>query len=423
MFLFQVIISFLIIFNFPVPVVYNSAIVSFLLASIYYFLTKKNAVSYFSLKYNVHILIGLGIVILVSTFPPILHLTFDFGILKAFILQFSLLIILIYCLPILLGPLKDNTKSNFRTAAKLIVCIFVIQSIIQVLGFIFPPFADLIHFFQKESISRRDYGGIRALALSGNPFFDLSTGYAVCFLIYTKFIIDIDRTEIKIKNILFFLILIIGTFFAGRTGFIGLGLTLIAMILYLKPFTFKLFSFLKVLIISLLGVQVVLLLLPSNIRELLFDKLLPFAFEFLYSYLDQGSITTESTDILSEMYFPISVQTFFFGEGKYIGLNGSYYMYTDAGYMRHILYYGLIGQIILILYQMVFFLKPLGICIRSSFTTQRYNDCIFWGGLLVLLFVLHYKGEVIGFMPTVELMVLLIGVGYLKDERNNMSND
>lgn len=422
MFLFQLIISFLIIFNFPVPIVYNSAIVAFLLASIYYFLTKKNAVSYFSLKHNVHILIGLCAVMLVSIFPPILHFTFDFGILKAFVLQFSLLIILIYCLPILLGPLRDNAKSNFNTAAKLITCIFVVQSFIQVLGFIFPPFADLVHFFQKESIARRDYGGIRALALSGNPFFDLSTGYAVCFLIYTKLIVDIDKTEIRIKHILSFLILILGTFFAGRTGFIGLGLTLIVMILYLKPLAFKFFSFLKVLVISLLGVQIILILLPSNVRDLLFDKLLPFAFEFLYSYLDQGSITTESTDILSEMYFPISIQTFFLGDGKYMGLNGSYYMYTDAGYMRHILYYGLIGQIILILYQLIYFLKPLGICIKSSFTTKKYNDFIFWVALLVLLFVLHYKGEIIGFMPTIELMILLISVGYIKDERNNMSN-
>ncbi|GAA0540141.1 hypothetical protein [Chitinophaga japonensis] len=413
---FRLLLAFLIIFNFPVPVAYNSAAAAFLLATTYYVINDRNPLPYFRLTYILYILAGLVFITLASAIPAVLHFTFDFSILKAFALQLFLMLVLVYCMPVLLGDPWENAGAGFDTAATLLVSVFTVQSVIQVLAFIFPPVADMVHFFQKESVAGKDYGGIRALALSGNPFFDLSAAYAVCYIVFVKLAVNRARMAIQVTDVIFFLLLIVGTFFAGRTGFIGLGIALLTMAVYARGTPFKVFSFLKVFFVCLVLVWTLPWLLPADTRDLLFDKLLPFAFEFLYSYLEQGSVATASTDVLSTMYFPIGINTFLFGDGRYLMADGSYYLYTDAGYMRHILYYGIFGQLLLVGYQLLFFLKPLLISLGGGFEKRPRNDLFFWMVLLAVLFVLHYKGEVVGFMPVIALMLLLLGTGYVKDK-------
>jgi len=413
---FRLLLAFLIIFNFPVPVVYNSAAAAFLLATAYYVTSNRNPLPYFKLTYILYILAGLVFITLASAIPAVLHLTFDFSILKAFVLQLFLMLVLVYCMPVLLGDPWENAGAGFDTAATLLVSIFLIQSVIQILAFVFPPVADIVHLFQKESVAGRDYGGIRALALAGNPFFDLSAAYAVCYIVFVKRVINRAGTAIQVADVIFFLFLVAGTFFAGRTGFVGLGIALLTIAVYARGIPFKVLSFFKVALTCLVLVWAVPWLLPADTRELLFDKLLPFAFEFLYSYWEQGSIGTTSTEVLSTMYFPISFSTFLLGDGRYLMADGSYYRYTDAGYMRHILYYGILGQLLLMGYQLLFFLKPVLISVAGGFERMAGNDLFFWLVLLAMLFVLHYKGEVVGFMPIIELMLLLLGTGYVKDK-------
>jgi hypothetical protein len=390
--------------------------VAFLLATVFYALRNERPFAYFKLRYVIYIVAGLISVTLLSVIPAMLHFTLDFNIHKSFLLQLFLMLVLVYCMPVLLGDRWEHAGAGFETAARLLVSIFAIQSVIQAGAFVFPPVADIVHIFQKESVASKDYGGIRALALSGNPFFDLSAGYAICYIVFVKLVTDRAASVIRVSDILCFLLLILGTFFAGRTGFIGLGIALITIIGYGRSIPFKLFSFLKTAFICTALALTVPYVLPAGTRDLLFDKLLPFAFEFLYSYLEKGSVATESTDVLSGMYFPISWMTFLFGDGRYLMADGSYYRYTDAGYMRHILYYGIFGQLLLIAYQLLFFLKPVVLSIAARPGRAAYNDFLFWTLLFGMLFVLHYKGEVVGFMPVVQLMLLLLGTGYIKDK-------
>ena len=42
----------------------------------------------------------------------------------------------------------------------------------------------LVHFFQKVDVAEKNYGGIRALGLTGNPFFDLAAGYGFILILY-----------------------------------------------------------------------------------------------------------------------------------------------------------------------------------------------------------------------------------------------
>ena len=81
------------------------------------------------------------------------------------------------------------------------------------------------------------------------------------------------------------------------------------------------------------------------------------SFEILINFMEQGKVETTSTNLLYDMYFRMSIDSVIFGDGKYINQDGSYYMGTDSGYMRSILYWGLIGfipsfisQVLLIFY-------------------------------------------------------------------------
>ena len=77
-----------------------------------------------------------------------------------------------------------------------------------------------------------------------------------------------------------------------------------------------------------------------------------------FNFFENGSIGTSSSEVLQTMYFQVSEKTFFLGDGYWINPNGfGYYMGTDAGYMRHILYYGLFPSLFLYLLYIYGFYK------------------------------------------------------------------
>src|SRR5690606_24723020 len=114
---------------------------------------------------------------------------------------------------------------------------------------------------------------------------------------------DEYKGDFRIKQAIIFSLLFVGTFFAGRTGFVGLIFGVVLYFLNIKSLLKRLFFFCKGLILLAGTVLIVFLLLPSEIKEVVVNQLLPYAFEFVYNYIDLGKTTTTSTEILSDMYF------------------------------------------------------------------------------------------------------------------------
>ena len=80
------------------------------------------------------------------------------------------------------------------------------------------------------------------------------------------------------------------------------------------------------------------------------DSILPWAFEFYYSFTETGEFTTESSEqLLEQHYYALGDNTLIYGDGMYKRYDGMYYGLTDAGYMRHAMYYGIPGIILFIL--------------------------------------------------------------------------
>jgi hypothetical protein len=416
--LLSVLLGFFVIFNFPVPFLYNSAIVAVLISIFIYSFNWGNNKSFKKLriilrsKYFWSIFVLYIILLLYSITTTILHQTYDYSIIKANVLTLLIVLISFFIYPIIETYfIKD--KNNLDSVVAYLLYLFLVQSIIQIAAFIFPSFADLVHFFQKVNVAEKDYGGIRALALTGNPFFDLAAGYGFILILYF-YSFMLKNVNIFLSSGLF-LGLFIGSFFAGRTAFVGLGIGVIYYLFFTGNFLTRLFSLSKFLVVGLGVIFVLYTFLPVNVKEMVENNLLPFAFEFVYNYMDNKELTTKSTAVLDNMYFPISNITFIFGDGKYVNSDGSYYMHTDAGYMRNTLYYGFLGVLFMVLGQMYLFKKPFLIIKKSLRTGLGYNlqHAFLFVSLFFYMVVLHYKGEVLLFMPILQSLMVFLALAVI----------
>ncbi|MBB1645534.1 hypothetical protein [Sphingobacterium sp. UME9] len=421
MYLIKVILVFFIIFNFPIPVIYNSAFLALSIATCFYFAQPsliKDLRSCFGNKYIVSLLGVFLLLMLIGFIPGILHFTFDFTIIKPYLLNIILLFIAIYIYPLLIKEISLGER--FYYILNLLISVFFLQSVIEVTAFLSPVAKDFVAFFQKDLVSEKDMGGIRALALTGNPFFDLAASFGLIFIVFT-FSISVNKNGNKyfsLRNSLFFIVLFVGSFFAGRTAFVGLGTALALYFLSFGSRFKKLISFIR-LILIVAGTSFLLynILLPPETKDMVENQLLPFAFEVVYNYIDTGETSTKSGEVLEQMYFPLSWQTFLFGDGIYTGEDGAYYMHTDSGIMRNILFYGIFGLLLILIGHLFYFFKPLMLIFsdlkkEGSFATL--NTLLFFLGLLLYTVILQYKGEVLLFMPIIQVMLFYICFSFLE---------
>ena len=293
-------------------------------------------------------------------------------------------------------------KGVEKKVVNYIIIAFITQSLIEWLGFLVPGVKEIIEFTKSEATLDRayTYGGVRANALSGSDFFGLSTGFAMIYLLWQS-----DKNTLLKKypyyRIILYLFLITGTFFAGRTGYIGLGLAVLYFIMnVLKVRKEKDIKIRKATpIISILvcnGIVLAGLMLRRLFSENdSFNRLFRFTFQALINKSQTGSYSTRSTDTLvNRMYFDIPIVTFFLGDGRYTNANGSYYMSTDAGYMRVILYMGIVG--LLLLFSM-----------QVSLMGIRKKHSLLDSFILLLILILNIKGETLFWSNIVLSMITL----------------
>ncbi|GKQ61897.1 hypothetical protein KAM338_20740 [Aeromonas caviae] len=99
------------------------------------------------------------------------------------------------------------------------------------------------------------------------------------------------------------------------------------------------------------------------------------------------------------MYFIPELKTIIFGDGAYTNADGSYYMKTDSGYMRQILLFGLFGLVSFMMYNFIMIYHYS----KSYGRNYKYKILLTMYGLLM---VLHYKGEVFGYLITVNQILV-----------------
>ncbi len=389
--LYNIVILFLLFFCFPIPGAVNSIWIAAAVALGRIVVKGRLSFFYHNLcsKYVVGILVATGLLILYSFLVTIFTEAYDFSRTMALLSLFiGLLLVIVVYSSLSFDHVKD------RDLERSIIVVFVIQSMISVLAFVSPSFREIVSLFQFQDdaeLASLSYAGFRGLAISGRLYFEFAATCGLATIIQMRRILE--QQHLSYYLIVEFLLLIVCGFFAGRTALVGLAFAFLLLIVYRRHAGYKM-AFIRKLLLSLFFVGFLgFVLLPGEILALITEHLLPWVFDLFIKVYETGSTeSSASFNNLNEMYetIHISLQEWIVGSGQYSNADGSYYKHVDAGYLRQLLYWGLVGSFINLIYSIRFFVQPWRV------HKGERNETYFLSTLFVYTLVVHYKGDLMG---------------------------
>jgi hypothetical protein len=411
-----IVLSFMFVYAFPIYGPVNSAILSAVLILLllmfngkalktFLDLLRTRGFIYFLLTY----LLFLLLVVLFTTAKG----AYDFSMMRTLLNNiFSLFI----CAALVAIVFKDY--KNYELSS-IIVIILILQSLFIMMMILVPDLREMIQpYIQSESNLERmaTYGGVRGLALSGSVAFGISVTMGSMGFVLHYWFATVGKNVAAPFKLLIFIIALFASLSAGRTAILGFVLGFYIYMFYYSWYIL-LKAYIKYLVITL-TVLTAFWIYVLNTPDLLkiFNTYALYVFQFIFNYLDTGSFSVSSVEKLESMYFYPPSDNVFLGDGYYTAVDGSYYMHTDAGYMRYTLFFGLIGSSVvyfsLLLLLMFYMLK-----LNTFHPFYKY----FIVGFIFLFLIYHYKGDVIlwnvGFMKVFTLMVFFEYLKYIDLKR------
>jgi hypothetical protein len=386
----DIVLVFCLVFSFFVVSSIQSSIVAGGICICCILSNKKKTKDLFVLMGNKHcfLMIYFPIIIIMNSFLfSIIHFSLDISYSYSFITLFLKVI----CIFAAVEVMYDKNKP-IEYYEKIIIYIFVIQSIIQLLAFMNRSFASILLHFNHAYELYEGTGGGRGLALSGGTGWPLGLSYGLPFIFYTKVYL-LGQKRIGFSIVIMGVLLVAGIFFSGRSAYFGIIVSAIYFIFYNRKSIYGKFKVIITFIIFLLLGILLFLLFFSNIVTLLVEQIFPWAFEFFYKQAEHGNLETGSTNRLLEMWEAaklITPEIFIFGEGYFTDpVTGKYFHRIDVGYLRNIFYWGIIGTAVVYCYQIFVFRQ-----IFMSHNKEK-KQFVFW--ILIYLFGLELKAMTVGF--------------------------
>lgn len=269
---------------------------------------------------------------------------------------------------------------------KLIIIAILVNSIIATMAFLSPSVMNVLtsiqSFSDEEKIERTAYFSVRMIGLGSGKFYvgGIINGMGLLLTFYL-----LAKKEINnfIAIVLIFVLFFVGVFIA-RTTIVGFVIGLLLFFVYSdKP---------RVIWISVGLVVFTIFAFSVSLFENLNTS---HAFEFFT--LDTDSYRKTSTmTTLSHMYnITLSEKTLLIGDGLSKGPVGGYYMGTDVGWLRNILYFGVLGTFLGYVYYELHILKML--------KDQFNEDMKFFFMWFLFLVLLNFKG-----LPDFNFMIFLL---------------
>lgn len=352
-----------------------------------------------------------------SSFITLIHRTYDFLIPYAYILFILEHLIGSLGIIYILMRMKLFNLSTFFT---IYVNASFIQAVIVILMLISPIIKEFIYNLSKNGdiarVVNARYNGIRALGLAASTTADFSVLQSFSLIFLTFVVCSNNQNSLfnKLLCILKYFTILISVLLGGRTGGIGVIITIILFAYFIiegkKIHTKAIKCGGLFLIISTLGI----LVFKFMVNATLWKTIINFAFEPFYRLIDEGRLGTSSTDILlGRMLIKPSVEQFLWGDGMYINPSGGYYMHTDIGYLRHLLFYGIVGSLLLYTF---FFILSYKIC---KYGYYLYGKRIAISLMLwcIYIYIIHFKGDfMMGsgmIVKSVFLVYIFLSVSYI----------
>lgn len=225
--------------------------------------------------------------------------------------------------------------------------------------------------------------------LDGFAAFSTASIFSICILLCAYLLMEsnISRKEFN-KRLIIYIIICAGSFFYGRVCIFAIIVSMFYILYLCKPKVRLLKTFLYVSIIMGIAFSVLTSLAGSNQEIKIW---VDWAFEIIFKLFNGNVMDSYSVShMLEDMYFIPSLKTLLFGDGRYQAITGTgYYMNTDVGFIRPVLFFGIIG--VIINYSMLIIL------LRSMMQNYKIlgekSGRLLMLGLLLIAMILELKGE------------------------------
>lgn len=269
--------------------------------------------------------------------PFIMHFTLEF-----WASQFYVLNLFSFLGAILIGSIykKIYLDRNLPRLLKIIVLCVAFNNFVALLGLFYNPVQNLLlsvqHIQNIGLVENILENRMRAIGFGDGNYFH---GGAISGLglVLTIYLCTKDELPV-VKSAIIFSIILFGGIFIART-------TLIGLFGFLIPFGSGKFArkrFFKFFLI--LVAAIFLIVFTFLVYGQLTTINIGWAFEIFINYFNSGTIETASSNELIDMWIlPNNFLTWLLGDGKMLNSDGTYYMLTDVGILRHIYFWGLVG--------------------------------------------------------------------------------
>lgn len=321
----------------------------------------------------------------------VVHGTFDLSLIKIFIVNFPIVFLGAFFISHIIS--KNNLK--LEDVFKAITICFFIQCLITLIFFINRNLMyNVLEICDMDDRIKDIVSSNQKRAFGFFFGFDYGTAELTCSCLCGTYLV---LTEKKQYNLWLFIVIVsslIGLLVA-RTMFVGILLVLFFFFVFPCEYKFRkkkiFFSFLYCSFIILF---ILILCVDLSKYQKTFLWMTDFVTQINNGGLKRGSLY----EIIYNMVWFPEYKTFFFGDG-WFKLDGRQYMDTDVGYMRLILYFGLFGTFLVIL-----FIVNLGKAFWHGIKNKQLNKLSFLFVLVQLIFMYKIMYLIMGFFT---LFILL----------------
>lgn len=297
---------------------------------------------------------------------------------------------------------------SFYVITRYFLMTLVVQSVIAIVMFVNQPICLFLFDLQGIDLTSRVikmYFGVRLIGL-GCFYFGAGAIYGLGLIAIMPFMLKAKNKQQLIKLILLYVyIFIVGIFFA-RTAMIGCVFSIVYLIfcILIPKMCNKVFLVFRQFIIYLtvFGIALVFIYTSSPKLQEDYGDIIDFGFEAFINLVENGELSTASSDGLTEYHlsiWPQNQKTYYIGDMRWTK-GDSYYSDSDVGYVRLLFYFGVPGVIIFLLYQYSI-VRISGLIFKERILSFFFFTVFFYALILLikgyidvasLIFIyLHYK--------------------------------
>lgn len=297
---------------------------------------------------------------------------------------------------------------SFYVITRYFLMTLVVQSVIAIVMFVNQPICLFLFDLQGIDLTSRVikmYFGVRLIGL-GCFYFGAGAIYGLGLIAIMPFMLKAKNKQQLIKLILLYVyIFIVGIFFA-RTAMIGCVFSIVYLIfcILIPKMCNKVFLVFRQFIIYLtvFGIALVLIYTSSPKLQEDYGDIIDFGFEAFINLVENGELSTASSDGLTEYHlsiWPQNQKTYYIGDMRWTK-GDSYYGDSDVGYVRLLFYFGVPGVMLFLLYQYSI-VRISGLIFKERILSFFFFTVFFYALILLikgyidvasLIFIyLHYK--------------------------------